>query len=79
MPFRLAMVIPRRSNVRIKKRPLPDYKDSDQGLIGAIKEDGFLNVALNDANQYGPHAMIVLLGIVSTITGILLLIAMNLI
>ena len=34
----------------------------------AISEDGFLNVALNDANQYGPHAMVMLLFVVATVT-----------
>ena len=62
---------------KIKKRPLPDFNDRDSGIFEAISEDGFLNVALNDSNQYGPHAMIILLGIVSSITGLILLLAMN--
>ena len=41
-----------------------------------VIEDGFLNVALDDANQYGPHAMIMLLGIVSILTGLALGLAM---
>ncbi|MEO2115262.1 MAG: hypothetical protein ABGX21_02965, partial [Candidatus Poseidoniia archaeon] len=36
----------------------------------------FLNVALDDANQYGPHAMIMLLGLVSILTGLVLGLAM---
>ncbi len=64
---------------RIKRRPLPDFKESELGMVEAIREDGFLNVALNDANQYGPHAMIILLGFISSISGIILLIAMKLI
>jgi len=62
---------------RIKKRPLPEFNDTDSGLIEGILEDGFLNVALNDSNQFGPHAMIILLGIVASVTGLLLLIAMK--
>ncbi len=63
---------------RIKKRPLPEFNDTDSGLIEGILEDGFLNVALNDSNQFGPHAMIILLGIVASVTGLILLIAMKL-
>ena len=36
-------------------------------------EDGFLNVALDDVNQYGPHAMIMLLFAVASVTAIILL------
>lgn len=63
-------------NERIPRREAPDFRDSEDGLISSIIEDGFLNVALDDANQYGPHAMIVLLGIVSVITGAVLGLAM---
>ena len=63
-------------NERIPRREAPDFRDSEDGLISSIIEDGFLNVALDDANQYGPHAMIVLLGIVSGITGSVLGLAM---
>jgi divalent metal cation (Fe/Co/Zn/Cd) transporter len=45
-------------------------------MIGGVIEDGFLNVALDDANQYGPHAMIMLLGLVSILTGLVLGLAM---
>jgi uncharacterized membrane protein len=44
--------------------------------MGGVMEDGFLSVALDDANQYGPHAMIILLGFVSIMTGLALGIAM---
>ena len=64
------------SNERIQRRDAPYFEESDSGMITSILEDGFLNVALDDANQYGPHAMIVLLGIVATVTGLLLGIAM---
>ena len=63
---------------RIPRRPPPDFEESESGVIGAISEDGFLNVALNDSNQYGPHAMIILLGIVASVTGIVLLLLMAL-
>ena len=63
-------------NERIPRREAPDFRDSEDGLKSSIIEDGFLNVALDDANQYGPHAMIVLLGIVSVITGSVLGLAM---
>ncbi|MAV57996.1 MAG: hypothetical protein CMA14_03970 [Euryarchaeota archaeon] len=63
-------------NERIPRREAPDFRDSEDGLISSIIEDGFLNVALDDANQYGPHAMIVLLGIVSVLTGSILGLAM---
>ncbi|MFL2958824.1 MAG: hypothetical protein ACJZ5P_02085 [Candidatus Thalassarchaeaceae archaeon] len=63
-------------NERIPRREAPDFRDSEDGLISSIIEDGFLNVALDDANQYGPHAMIVLLGIVSVLTGSVLGLAM---
>ena len=41
--------------------------------MSGIMHGGLLNVAVKDINQYGPHAMIALLGIVSGITGLLLL------
>ena len=63
-------------NERIPRRKAPDFRDSEDGLISSIIEDGFLNVALDDANQYGPHAMIVFLGIVSLLTGTVLSLAM---
>ena len=64
------------SNERIQRRDAPYFEESDSGMISSILEDGFLNVALDDTNQYGPHAMIILLGIVATETGLLLGIAM---
>ena len=69
-----------RSNVataeRIPRRQAPDFEESDAGMLASISEDGFLNVALNDSNQYGPHAMIMLLGIFASITGVVLLLLM---
>jgi len=63
---------------RIKKRPLPEFNDTDSGIIEGILEDGFLNVALNDSNQFGPHAMIILLGVFASVTGLILLLGMKL-
>ncbi len=59
---------------RIPRRPPPEFNHSEAPIISGVMEDGFLNVALDDANQYGPHAMIMLLFAVATVTAILLLI-----
>ena len=58
---------------RIPRRPLPEFREVNGGVIKAIREDGLLGTALEDKNQYGPHAMIILLMIVATLTGGLLL------
>jgi hypothetical protein len=58
---------------RIPRRPPPEFHHSDASMIGGVMEGGFLNVALDDANQYGPHAMIMLLFAVASATAILLL------
>jgi|TARA_Y100001949_G_scaffold110696_1_gene93617 hypothetical protein len=63
---------------RIPRRPPPDFEESEAGMMEAISEDGFLDVALNDANQYGPHAMIMLLGVFASLTGLVLLLLMAL-
>ena len=63
---------------KIKKRPLPEFNDTESGIIEGILEDGFLNVALNDSNQFGPHAMIILLGVIASVTGLILLLGMKL-
>ncbi|MBL11317.1 MAG: hypothetical protein CMB46_00690 [Euryarchaeota archaeon] len=65
-----------RGNERIPRRPLPQFEETESGMIEGISESGFLKVALDDANQYGPHAMIVLLGIVAAATAAILMIAM---
>ena len=59
---------------RIPRRPPPEFNESDASIIGGVIEDGVLRVALDDANQYGPHAMIMLLFAVASVTAILLLI-----
>jgi len=73
-------MIPPRNTVnsveRIPRRDAPDFEESEFGMIGSISEDGFLNVALKDSNQYGPHAMIMLLGVFASVTGIILLVLM---
>jgi hypothetical protein len=58
---------------RIRKREAPAFEEKDSNLFVALQEDGFFNTALNDSNQYGPHTMIILLGIFATITGAALL------
>jgi len=58
---------------RIRRREAPAFEEKDSNLFVALQEDGFFNTALNDSNQYGPHTMIILLGIVATITGAVLL------
>ena len=58
---------------RIPRRPPPDFHESEASMIGGFIEDGFLPVALDDANQYGPHAMIMLLFAVASVTAIILL------
>jgi len=59
---------------RIPRRPPPDFNESEASMIGGVIEDGFLSVALDDANQYGPHAMIMLLFAVASVTAFFLLI-----
>ena len=62
------------STERIPRRPPPEFNHSDSSIISGVMEEGFLNVALDDANQYGPHAMIMLLSAVASITALLLLV-----
>ena len=58
---------------RIPRRPLPEFEETDAPMIQGILDGGFLRVALKDVNQYGPHAMIMLLFVVATVTAIALL------
>ena len=58
---------------RIPRRPLPDFEETDAPMIQGVLEGGFLRVALKDVNQYGPHAMIMLLFVFATVTAIALL------
>ena len=59
---------------RIPRRPPPDFNHSESSIIQGVMEEGFLNVALDDANQYGPHAMIMLLLGVASVTALFLLV-----
>ncbi|MBF92734.1 MAG: hypothetical protein CMB78_03055 [Euryarchaeota archaeon] len=63
------------SSEKIPRRELPEFNESQESLVGGVIEDGFLRVALDDANQYGPHAMIILLFAVATFTAMALLLA----
>lgn len=62
-------------NERIPRRPLPEFHQSEASVISSVMEDGFFRVALDDVNQYGPHAMIMLLFVVATVTAIAISIA----
>ncbi len=62
------------SNERIPRRPLPRFEEVDGGAKAGVFAHGWKiwRVALDDENQYGPHAMILLLVVTATITGGLL-------
>ena len=62
-----------RKGERIPRRSLPEFDETEGGIIDAIKRDGLFGTALEDKNQYGPHAMIILLMIIATLTGSVLL------
>ena len=57
---------------RIQRRPLPQFEEAG-GLSKAIGRDGLIGTALEDTNEYGPTAMIILLMIIATVTGSILL------
>jgi hypothetical protein len=57
-----------RKGERIPRRPLPKFEEVGS-FSKAIARDGLIGTALDDTNEYGPNAMIVLLMIVATITG----------
>ncbi len=61
-----------REGERIPRRTPPEYEEYDGSVDSGIMSEGLLKVALEDCIQYGPHAMIVLLVIMSTVTGLLL-------
>ena len=63
-----------REGERIPRRSLPEFSETEGGILDALKRDGLFGTALEDKNQYGPHAMILLLMIIATLTGSLLLI-----
>ena len=66
--------LPPRQGERIPRRTAPDFNElgDDVGVLQGIFDGGFLNVAINDTNQFGPHAMIALLLLMSTFTGSIL-------
>ena len=57
-----------RKGERIPRREPPAFEEAET-VIEAWTRDGFLGTALDDANQYGPITMMLLLLIVATITG----------
>jgi hypothetical protein len=57
---------------RIPRRPAPPFEEAGS-LSNAIARDGLMGTALEDTNEFGPTAMIILLMIVATITGGILL------
>ena len=65
---------------RIPRRDLPyfDEQPDDVGLIsGMTSSGGIFRVAFMDTNQFGPHAMIVMLfGFAAVTGGILFLLAL---
>ena len=63
---------------RIPRRPPPEFEESDDGMMAAIANREFVDVALNDTTQSGPHAMVMLLGVFATLTGLFLLLLMAL-
>jgi hypothetical protein len=58
-----------RASERIPRRDPPPFEEASS-FAEAIRRDGFLGTALDDKNQYGPVAMMVLLMIVATVTGL---------
>ena len=65
---------------RIPRRSPPEYEELDEsyGLASGLFVDGLVGMfrnAFNDTNKYGPHAMIVTLIIVASVTGGLLFLA----
>ena len=67
-PFVRTMSGDVRKGERIPRRPAPEFEEAGS-FVEAITRDGFFGTALDDKNQYGPVAMMVLLLIVAAITG----------
>mgnify|MGYP003983657427 CR=1 FL=1 len=62
----------KKAGERIPRRSLPPFEEVEGGLGEALRTHGLFGTALLDKNQYGPQAMIVLLVITATVTGLLL-------
>tara|TARA_A100001234_G_C12614372_1_gene380933 strand:- start:945 stop:1163 length:219 start_codon:yes stop_codon:yes gene_type:complete len=67
------MSVANQSNERIKRRELPEFEESESSIIESLLDDGIISVALDDTNQYGPHAMIIMLFGVASLTAVSLL------
>lgn len=67
-PSRRFMAGDVREGERIPRRPAPEFEEAGS-FAEALSRDGFFGTALDDKNQYGPVAMMVLLLIVAAITG----------
>ena len=63
--------LPLRKGERIPRKPLQKFEEVDGGAVKGIFSKGIIpwKIALDDENQYGPHAMVVLLIMMATITG----------
>ncbi|MAK04368.1 MAG: hypothetical protein CMA03_00575 [Euryarchaeota archaeon] len=66
--------LPLRKGERIPRKPLPKFEEVNDGLLKGVFAQGWKvwKVALDDENQYGPHAMVVLLLFMATFTGMAL-------
>ena len=66
--------LPLRDGERIPRRPLPEFEEFEGEPTAGILAHGWRvwKVARDDTNQYGPHAMVVLLLLMATITGVVL-------
>ncbi|MEC7694798.1 MAG: hypothetical protein VYA39_01120 [Candidatus Thermoplasmatota archaeon] len=61
------------SKERIPRRSPPEFEETESGVYSGIVESGLFKVALDDSNQYGPHAMIFLLFAVAGATALAIL------
>ena len=60
-----------RKGERIPRRSLPEFEEV-ANFGEAMSKHGFWGTALEDKNQYGPVAMMILLLVVATVTGTIL-------
>ena len=63
---------------RIPRSPPPIFEEPDETVMGGVLSGGIFRVALDDVNQYGPHAMIMLLFAFATVTALVLMIGESL-